>query len=155
MRLPRITRKKLLIFIIILVIGIPVLAFGMLLIALSFINVKLIGGPDCNGLPIKIQGFVQDVDAQPVANAKIRACTTGLYDDLDLEFTSDNKGYFSYTGTRSIFLFACDDLGFEVSASGFKEKHITYSLFDNYTEDQLSTINPNLIDIEITLERSA
>lgn len=79
----------------------------------------------------------------------------GFGHDLDIEFTSDNTGYFSYSGERSLFMFACDYLIFDVSASGFEDKSITYSLYGDYTEDQLSTTNTNLIDIAITLERSA
>jgi hypothetical protein len=153
MRLPRITRKKLLIFIIILVIGIPISVFGIMLIALSSMDFKLIG-PDCNGLPIHITGLIQNTNRQPIVDAKIRVFTTGPEEELDIEFTSDNSGYFTYTGTRSIFMFACNELVFIVTASGFKDKSVAYSLYEDYTEDQLSTINPNMVSIRITLERA-
>jgi len=112
-------------------------------------------GPDCNGLPINITGIVQDINGEPIINAKIRVSAMGYDQDLDLEFVSDNSGYFAYSGDQRIFMFACDYLIFDVSASSFKDKSVTYSLYGDYTEDQLSTTNTNLIDIAITLERSA
>jgi protocatechuate 3,4-dioxygenase beta subunit len=131
------------------------LSTGILLtISASNGNLKLLT-QDCNGVPISISGKVQRTNNEPIDDAAVFVNYVAMDRSEKFSFTivTDKDGRFSYK--KSLSIFVCEYLSFDVSAKGFKNKHIQYSLFHDHREAEISTITVNAINITITLERSS
>ncbi|MCB9457617.1 MAG: hypothetical protein H6671_16650 [Anaerolineaceae bacterium] len=109
---------------------------------------------DCNGVPITISGTLTDPEGNPVNKGRIsitrfpppeHEVATVLY--------SDSAGNFA--SNKTMFMFACDLLIFNITAAGFQDTKVQYNLFDHYPEADISTEKPNLVEVAITLERES
>lgn len=107
---------------------------------------------DCNSVPITISGTLNGPEGNPVNKGRIsitrfpppeHEVATVLY--------SDSAGNFA--SNKTMFMFACDLLIFNITAAGFQDTKVQYSLFDHYPEADISTEKPNLVEVAITLER--
>jgi hypothetical protein len=112
-------------------------------------------GPDCNGIKISITGKVQSPNHESIKDATVQVSYSAMDNSSQFSFTveTDTNGHFAYE--KSLSIFVCEDIGFVVSAKGFKTKNVSYSLFDDHREAEISGVNVNKINIAITLERSS
>ncbi len=125
----------------------------LVLVIFSSSDFRLIIWQDCAGVPIEIMGLVQDENRRPIRNAEVHIHQVGFDEHpIDLRLMSDEAGRFVVDDYVSMF--ACDNLLFTISARGFEPKTLDYTLFDDYTEHEISTTEANLVSMEITLERS-
>jgi hypothetical protein len=158
----RITRRKLILLIsgllglaIIIPVCVYVVAATLMVMSASDGNFSIGIAQDCNGISVQVAGQIEDANKKPVEGATVNMRRFPLYDDKNFSFalTTDKDGRFKYEKKLSIFI--CDAITFEVSARGFKNKTITYSIQDDHRDEDISTTNLNLINITITLERSS
>lgn len=154
----QIPRRRLLFILLGLVVTIPVCIYLSLVIAFTISTSN--GGfkfipQDCNGVPISVAGRVQNTEREPIVNATvvIKYVATDNSKKFSFTVTTDKNGKFIYPKALSIFV--CDDLTFDASARGFKDKSVRYSLFDDHKEADISTTRVNNIFVAITLERSS
>jgi hypothetical protein len=112
-------------------------------------------GPDCNGVAVSVAGKVQNAANEPIEDAIVLIKYVAIDNSKKFNFTAntDKDGEFSYKKDLSIFV--CDNLDFDISAKGFKDKSVQYSLFDDHSENEISTTAVNKINITITLERAS
>ena len=157
----QITRRRLL-FALGVIIGLVVIIpsciylFSVLMFTISTTN----GGfkfipQDCNGVPITIAGKVQSANHEPIKGATIQVKYSAMDNSSQFSYTLQTDGNGLFTYEKSLSIFVCEDVNFTVSANGFKNKSVQYSLFSDHSENEILTTKVNKINITITLERSS
>ncbi|MCB9450508.1 MAG: hypothetical protein H6672_03665 [Anaerolineaceae bacterium] len=146
-----------------------VLQLTVALLGVALIGVMVVGGilwssfsesglrllpQDCNGVPIIISGTLNDSEGNPIPKGRISITHfPPPEDEVATKLYSDSTGNFA--SHQKMFMFACDFLVFNVTAEGFQDTKVQYSLFDHYPEADISTEKPNLVVVDIVLERES